>query len=135
MSKLKLIAIELMLLLVAVLFLSSFIWDGPIITPPSHPVQDPILQQVTETSANVAAYSRELNTNSVPPEAKMDYAYARPWLEKAEAAAMTVPYSEALALQYAQQYGNWPPANEQPEQATRLDLMYAQQYGNWPHAR
>lgn len=133
MKYMKPVAIEVTLLLLAVLFLSSFVWYPRQPAVSLNSVHDPILAKVSETSAAIAEY--EKLAAAVPAEAKMDYAYARPWLEKAEAAAMAIPYSEALALQYAQRYGNWPPADEQPEKATRLDLMYAQQNGNWPHAR
>ncbi|HRQ38258.1 MAG TPA: hypothetical protein PLD25_10120 [Chloroflexota bacterium] len=123
-------AIEVTLFLLALLLLSSFVWYPRQPAVSLNPAHDPILSDVAETTDSLAIYAKWAAT--VPAEAKLDYAYAYPWLVKDEE-AKTRPYSDALPLLYAQQYGDWPPA--QPEQATRLDLMYAQQYGDWPQAR
>ncbi len=126
MNKVKTIALELILFLLAVLFLSSFVWYPRQPAVSLNPAQDPILAKVSETSAAIAEY--ENRAAAVPAEAKLDYAYARPWLEKSETA---VSYSDALPLLYAQRLGNWPPI--QPTQAPLMDLTYPQQYGTWPH--
>lgn len=152
MKYMKPIAIEVALLLLAALFLSSFVWypRQPAVT--LNPVHDPVLADVAETTDSLDRYAKW--AAAVPAEAKLDYAYAYPWLVKDEAAATrsysdalallyaqqngkrppaTRPYSDALALRYAQQNGNWPSAP--PEQAPLMDLTYPQQYGNWPQTR
>lgn len=130
MNKIKPIALELFLILLAMLLLSSFLWYPRQPAVSLNPVHDPILADVAETTDSLANYAKWAAT--VPAEAKLDYAYAYPWLVKDEEAA-TRPYSDALPLLYAQQYGNWPPA--QPTQAPLMDLTYPQQYGTWPHTR
>ncbi|MCL4262128.1 MAG: hypothetical protein KJ069_02890 [Anaerolineae bacterium] len=127
MKRIKFVAVEVTLLLLAVLFLSSFVWypRQPAVT--LNPVHDPVLADVAETTDSLDRYAKW--AAAVPAEAKLDYAYAYPWLVKDKEAA-TRPYSDALALRYAQQNGNRPPAP--PEQAPLMDLTYPQQYGNWP---
>jgi len=111
MKKLKLAAIVVALALLAVLFLSSFVWYPRQPAVSLNPAHDPVPADVAETTDSLPLYAKWAAT--VPAEAKLDYAYAYPWLVKDEE-AKTRAYSDALPLLYAQQYGNWTPAQPTP---------------------